>query len=52
MEHYVANVERGRVLYEMAEVDRDVAVSALKLAAAKLPVKTKIIIKNEDLWAL
>lgn len=40
---YVAPVKTGRMLFEMGGVARDVALSALKRAAHKLPVKTKII---------
>lgn len=51
VDHYVAKVRPGRVVYEMAGIDRDVAVEALQLAAAKLPIKTKLIIKGQDPWA-
>lgn len=40
VEEYVARVLPGTVLFEMAAVTRDVAREALRLAAAKLPVKT------------
>ena len=51
VDRYVAVVKPGRILYEMDGVDRDVAVDALKLAAAKLPLKTKILVKSEDPWS-
>ena len=51
VDHYVAYIKPGRVLYEMDGVDVDIATEALKLAAAKLPIKTKIIIKSEDPWS-
>ncbi|MCY3804759.1 MAG: 50S ribosomal protein L16 [Candidatus Saccharibacteria bacterium] len=46
-EFYVARVRPGTVMFEMAGVDRDLAQEAMRLAAHKLPVKTKFIIKQE-----
>jgi len=43
VEIWVAPVKRGRVLYEVEGVNREMAHSALKRAAAKLPVRTQII---------
>lgn len=40
---YVAVVKPGRVLFEMSGVTKEIAHEALRLAAYKLPVKTKII---------
>lgn len=40
---YVAVVKPGRVLFEMGGVAKDIAFAALRLAAYKLPVKTRII---------
>ena len=42
---YVAVVKPGRVLFEMGGVSKTVAMEALRLAAYKLPVKTKFIEK-------
>ncbi|ADN01472.1 50S ribosomal protein L16 [Spirochaeta thermophila] len=42
-EAWVAVVQRGRVLFEVAGVDRDLAMEALRLAGTKLPIKTKIV---------
>jgi large subunit ribosomal protein L16 len=42
-EFYAAVIKRGRVLFEMEGVTRETAQEALKLAAAKLPCKTKFI---------
>ena len=39
----VANVKPGRVMFEIDGVSRAVAEEAFTLAAAKLPIKTKII---------
>lgn len=46
---YVAPVKRGRILFEMGGVSRDIAFSALRLAAHKMPIKTKIIAKADAL---
>ena len=46
VDHWVAVVKPGRVLFEMAGVPEDVAREALRLAAAKLPMKTKIVKKD------
>jgi large subunit ribosomal protein L16 len=43
---YVAVVRPGRVLFEMGGVSRDLSQNALRLAAAKLPVKTKFVEKD------
>lgn len=43
VEYYVAVVKPGRILFEMAGVPEDVAREALRLAAGKLPVKTKFV---------
>ncbi|MBP6218356.1 MAG: 50S ribosomal protein L16 [Oligoflexales bacterium] len=50
VDHYAAKVRPGRILYEIGGIDKAVAVSALELAAAKLPIKTKLLSKNEDPW--
>jgi len=43
LEAWVAPVKRGRVLYEMEGVDSKIAREALRLAAHKLPVRTRFI---------
>src|SRR6187402_1467621 len=42
-DHWVAVVKPGRVLYEIQGVDEALAREALKLAAQKLPIKTKFV---------
>jgi len=42
-EAWVAPVKRGRVLYEMEGVDTEVAREALRLAAHKLPIRTRFV---------
>ena len=51
VDRYVAYVKPGRMLYEMDGVDVNVATEALTLAAAKLPIKTKVVIRAEDPWS-
>lgn len=43
LDHWVAQVQPGRVLFELDGVTREVAEEALRLAAQKLPVLTKTI---------
>lgn len=43
VEYWVAEIQPGRMLYEMEGVNRDIAEEAFRLAAAKLPVKTIFI---------
>lgn len=42
-EFWVARVKPGRILFELDGVPRDVAKTALELAAAKLPIATKFV---------
>ena len=46
-EYWVSVVKPGRVLFEIGGVSEDVAREALRLASHKLPVKTKIISREE-----
>jgi len=43
VDHYVASVRPGRILFEMDGVSEGIAQEALRLAAHKLPVKTKFV---------
>lgn len=45
--HWVAPVRPGRVLFEADGVPIDVAQEALRLAAQKLPVRTKFIVRRD-----
>ena len=47
-DHWVAVVRPGRILFEMAGVDRESAVEAMRLAGHKLPVATRFIVKEEE----
>ncbi|MDZ4147522.1 MAG: 50S ribosomal protein L16 [Flavobacteriales bacterium CG_4_9_14_3_um_filter_40_17] len=47
VEYWVAIVKPGRILFEVGGVPLDVAKEALRLAAQKLPTKTRFIIAND-----
>ena len=47
-DHWVAVVKPGRILYEIEGVAEDVAREAMRLAAQKLPVKTKFVTRAEQ----
>ena len=46
-EYWVAVIKPGRVMFEMAGVDEELAREAMRLAAHKLPVKTKFVVRDE-----
>ena len=46
-EYFVAVVKPGRIIFEAAGVPYEIAKEALRLAAQKLPVKTKFIIARD-----
>lgn len=45
-EEWVCVVKPGRILYEMEGVEHALAIKSLALAAAKLPIKTKYVIRE------
>jgi large subunit ribosomal protein L16 len=45
--HWVARVTPGRILFEADGVPLEVAKEALRLAAQKLPVKTKFVVRED-----
>ncbi|GAA3637136.1 50S ribosomal protein L16 [Flavivirga jejuensis] len=47
VEYWVAVVKPGRVLFEIGGVPLDIAKEALRLAAQKLPIKTKFLIARD-----
>ena len=47
-EYWVAVVKPGRILYEIEGVSEDVAREAMRLAAQKLPIKTKFVTRAEQ----
>lgn len=46
-EFFVAKVKAGTILFEMKGVEEEVAREAMRLAAHKLPVKTKFVVKEQ-----
>ena len=49
-EHWVAVVKPGRVLFELAGVSEELAREAMRLAAMKLPISTKFVKREADLF--
>ena len=47
VDHWVARVKPGRILFEMAGVREDQAREALRLASHKLPMKTQFVSREE-----
>jgi len=48
-EYWVAVVKPGRILFEIAGVSEDVAKEALRLATHKLPIRCKIVKRDQEL---
>jgi large subunit ribosomal protein L16 len=46
-EQWVAVVRPGKILFEMEGVDFAIASAAMRLAAHKLPIKTKFVTRDE-----
>ncbi|MDG1295777.1 MAG: 50S ribosomal protein L16 [Saprospiraceae bacterium] len=47
LDHWVALVKPGRVMFELDGVPKEVAMEALRLAAQKLPVMTKVSVRPD-----
>lgn len=47
LDHYVAVVKPGRIMFEIDGVSQEVAQEALRLAAQKLPVLTKFVVRPD-----
>ncbi len=47
LDHYVAVVRPGRIMFELDGVPLETAKEALRLAAQKLPVATKVVIRPD-----
>lgn len=43
VEYWAARVKQGRIMFEVDGVSKEIATVALELAAAKLPVQTKVV---------
>lgn len=46
VDHYAAVIKPGRVIFELAGVEEGAALEALKRAAAKLPIRTRVVISK------
>ncbi|EGY80168.1 large subunit ribosomal protein L16 [Peptoniphilus asaccharolyticus DSM 20463] len=46
--YWVAVVKPGRIMFEMSGVSEEVAREAMRLAAMKLPIKTRFVMKEKD----
>jgi large subunit ribosomal protein L16 len=49
VDHYVAVVKPGRILFEIAGVPDEQALEALRLASYKLPIKTQVVMRGDRL---
>ena len=49
-EHWVAVIKPGRVMFELSGVPEQLAKDALRLAGSKLPIKTKFVKREADLF--
>ena len=47
LDHYVAVVKPGRIMFEMDGVTAETAYEGLRLAAQKLPVLTKVVVRRD-----
>ncbi len=47
LDHYVAQIKPGRIMFEIDGVDIETAQEALRLAAQKLPLKAKFVIRHD-----
>ncbi len=50
-DHWVAVVKPGRILFEMAGVDAEVAREAMRLASHKLPIDTRFVVRETGVGA-
>ncbi len=48
VDHWVAVVKPGRVLFEIAGVGEEAAVEAMRLASHKLPIATRFLRRDSD----
>lgn len=46
VDHYVAKVQAGKIVFELDGVAEDVAKEAMRLAGRKLPMKTRFIVRE------
>ncbi len=46
VDHYVAKIQAGKIVFELDGVAEDVAKEAMRLAGRKLPVKTRFVVRE------
>ncbi len=51
VDHWVAVVKPGRIIFEMAGVDEEVAREAMRLASHKLPIDTRFVLRESAVIA-
>lgn len=47
VDHWVAVIKPGRIIFEVAGLPEDIAKEAIRLASHKLPIKTKMVTSDE-----
>ena len=47
VDHWVAVIKPGRIIFEVGGVSEDIAKEAIRLASHKLPIKTRFITRGE-----
>jgi large subunit ribosomal protein L16 len=47
VDHYVAVIKPGRIIFEIGGVSEEIAKEAVRLAGHKLPVKTRFLVRGE-----
>ena len=47
MDYWAARIKPGRVMFEIDGVDETIAREALRLAAMKLPIKTRVVARED-----
>jgi large subunit ribosomal protein L16 len=47
VDHYVAVIKPGRIIFEIGGVSEEIAKEAARLASHKLPIKTRFMVKGE-----
>jgi large subunit ribosomal protein L16 len=47
VDYWAAKVKPGRIMFELEGVSEDVAREALRLAAMKLPIKTRVVVRED-----
>ena len=47
VDRWTAKVKPGRVMFEIDGVDEDIAREALRLAAMKLPIKSRVVVRED-----